>query len=623
MINELIAALRVVIAPDSWVEVERLAKSALGEVLLTEIKRMPGDTLLSQARSYAANARGETRSKSWKFVYQVENLRSLSVNQHTLQGVVDTILAQGLGRYESPLEKRQEDLEDPIRLSGPRELGQLLLKVELARTKVLITPANGLEIPVKEMIRQTLPHVRLEYFRPGSETNPGDLIIDLAAGEAELSPRMHVFQPVEPNRLKTTQIFKALQCAESFRCERIFDEYVCFDTETTGKDTAFCEIVELAAVKVRHGKIVDAFHSLIRTDQPISSGATDVHGYRDEDLFGQPGLAEVWPRFREFVGKRGLVVHNGHMFDIPLIERLTRPWDGVKGMVFFDTLPLARSVIQTGGHRLVDLAALFGIDPGRSHRALDDSRCLAEVFERLLEECAVRTRKTCLSSLLGLVALGAAIENVQPTCCEEDKLLVELGNWRALGPRSTVLDNYAAELESPGIEAPTSNVIIERMGGQELRDRARLQQSPQDRYPDAYARLTSIMSSVQAASLKDSIRSFLDILALSRSDGFGISPDRVSLLTHHSTKGLEFSRVYIIGIEDDRRDLEAEDPNVMSEARRLIYVAMTRAKDRLTLTYCQSRNGRMLQGTMLLDEMGLIGHEDEVQRDNPDCLGPR
>lgn len=256
----------------------------------------------------------------------------------------------------------------------------------------------------------------------------------------------------------------------------------------------------------------------------------------------------------------------------------------------------------------MDLATLFGVHPGRSHRALDDSRCLAEVFECLLEEWAVRTRKTSLSSLLGLVALGAAIENVQAKITE-DKLLIDLGNWRALGPRSTVLNDYAEELKTLGTPGPPASVIYDRMGGQELRDRAHREQSPHDRYPDAYARICSIMSSISSTSLNHAVRSFLDTLALSRSDGFGISPDRVSLLTHHSTKGLEFSRVYIIGVEDDQRDLRSDDPNTLPEARRLIYVAMTRAKDRLYLTYCQTRNGRTLQGTTFLQEMGLVIQE--------------
>lgn len=291
MIDQLVAALRVVIAPDSWVEIERLAKSALDDVLLTEIKSRPGETILSQARAYAMTTKGDNRSKAWRFVYQVENLRSLGQNQETLQGVVDTILSQGLGRYESSLEKQHDQLSDPMKLDEAAEIGRLLIETESAGKTVFITPSHGLEIPVTQMIRQVLPQLRLGYYQP-DVAGPGDLIIDLTGSRVGFPPATKVFRLLENERLKTTLIFKALQCVESLRSGRVFEEYICFDTETTGKDTEYCDIIELAAVKILHGKVVEEFHSLISTDQPISPGASQVHGYRDEDLRGQPRMAE-------------------------------------------------------------------------------------------------------------------------------------------------------------------------------------------------------------------------------------------------------------------------------------------------------------------------------------------
>jgi superfamily I DNA/RNA helicase len=81
----------------------------------------------------------------------------------------------------------------------------------------------------------------------------------------------------------------------------------------------------------------------------------------------------------------------------------------------------------------------------------------------------------------------------------------------------------------------------------------------------------------------------------------------VNLLTLHSTKGLEFSRVYIVGVEDGsllsgRRTTEEE----IEEARRLLYVGMTRAKDRLVLTHSATRKGEGMGGHRFLDEMGVV-----------------
>src|SRR6185369_14507060 len=86
-------------------------------------------------------------------------------------------------------------------------------------------------------------------------------------------------------------------------------------------------------------------------------------------------------------------------------------------------------------------------------------------------------------------------------------------------------------------------------------------------------------------------------------------PFRVNLLTLHSTKGLEFSRVYIVGAEDAelpgiRRDGQAVPDAEVHEARRLLYVGMTRAKDRLVLTRVERRSGLPTGGHRFLDEIG-------------------
>lgn len=70
--------------------------------------------------------------------------------------------------------------------------------------------------------------------------------------------------------------------------------------------------------------------------------------------------------------------------------------------------------------------------------------------------------------------------------------------------------------------------------------------------------------------------------------------DRVSLLTLHAAKGLEFSIVFIVGLEDGLLPLhwDEADEAAMAEERRLFYVGMTRAKDRLILSHARQRHWR-------------------------------
>lgn len=66
--------------------------------------------------------------------------------------------------------------------------------------------------------------------------------------------------------------------------------------------------------------------------------------------------------------------------------------------------------------------------------------------------------------------------------------------------------------------------------------------------------------------------------------------DKVTLMTVHSAKGLEFRCVYIVGMEDEQfpgsRD---DDPSAIEEERRLFYVALTRAKELCTMSFCEQR----------------------------------
>ena len=120
-------------------------------------------------------------------------------------------------------------------------------------------------------------------------------------------------------------------------------------------------------------------------------------------------------------------------------------------------------------------------------------------------------------------------------------------------------------------------------------------------------------------SLHDEIDELLERVALSTSDGVDLAPDRINLLTLHATKGLEFSRVYIVGVEDyEIPGFQAATNNItdeIEEARRLLYVGMTRARERLILTRTERRGGRDTGGSTFLEEMGLLARDQLSDKD--------
>jgi DNA helicase-2/ATP-dependent DNA helicase PcrA len=243
---------------------------------------------------------------------------------------------------------------------------------------------------------------------------------------------------------------------------------------------------------------------------------------------------------------------------------------------------------------------------GRSHHALDDAAALAGVLRHLGELKLARARKSALAHLLGWLGLALALDTLgEPTA--EERLLREVALPATLGRYGDCLEVYAEEREAAG--GPSVEALVERLGGARLMERIRTGRPAAERYPSSVARLQALVAASEAPTLEESIDLFLARMALSRSDGSAVSDRRVNLLTLHSTKGLEFSRVYVIGAEDAQlpgfRALDEGKEDEIREARRLLYVGMTRARDRLLLTRAGRRDGRDAGGGLFLREAGL------------------
>jgi len=221
----------------------------------------------------------------------------------------------------------------------------------------------------------------------------------------------------------------------------------------------------------------------------------------------------------------------------------------------------------------------------------------------------VRARKAVLANVLDYLGLALALEEAPKT--GERANLFNTARYQTLGRYSDALEFYAMDRERRAATAPTVEEVIQRLGGRALMMKLRAEPDPAQRYPAAVARLRALMDD-GGPNLEDSIDRLLERVALSKSEGEEAAPNRVNLLTLHSTKGLEFSRVYIVGVEDNELLGYQPTKDEIEEARRLLYVGMTRARDRLILTRCERRSGRDAGGTMFLEEMGLTAPSQSV-----------
>lgn len=168
-------------------------------------------------------------------------------------------------------------------------------------------------------------------------------------------------------------------------------DYVVFDLETTGISPSCDEVIEISGIQVRNGKVTDEFTSLVNPGRPIPYGASRVNGITDDMVAGAPPFVNVLKSFLEFAGDDILVGHNIHSFDMLFLFRdAKRFWGQVPGNDYIDTLSMARKYLpQLAHHRLVDLAAFYGISAEGAHRALNDCRMNQRVFECLAKEITV------------------------------------------------------------------------------------------------------------------------------------------------------------------------------------------------------------------------------------------
>jgi DNA helicase-2/ATP-dependent DNA helicase PcrA len=109
---------------------------------------------------------------------------------------------------------------------------------------------------------------------------------------------------------------------------------------------------------------------------------------------------------------------------------------------------------------------------------------------------------------------------------------------------------------------------------------------------EANERLDNLKAMLRGMEDYETISSFLEHVALVM-DGDTNDTNSVKLMTIHAAKGLEFDNVFIPGFEDGlfphQRSLDDSGPKALEEERRLAYVAITRAKKKLVISYAQAR----------------------------------
>lgn len=175
-------------------------------------------------------------------------------------------------------------------------------------------------------------------------------------------------------------------------------DYVVIDIETTGLDPLFDAIIEVGALRVRDGNVVDKFESLIKPEgylftvngieyfNYISDFIVELTGITNEMLHDAPVLEDVLPQFTEFIKEDILVGHNVN-FDINfLYDNLMESLDYKLSNDFVDLMRLSRKIYPYfENHKLITVATNLNIDCSNHHRALNDCVMVHGCFQKLSE----------------------------------------------------------------------------------------------------------------------------------------------------------------------------------------------------------------------------------------------
>jgi DNA polymerase III epsilon subunit family exonuclease len=158
------------------------------------------------------------------------------------------------------------------------------------------------------------------------------------------------------------------------------NEIVVVDTETTGRDAKVADLIEIGAVRLREGQIVDRFSTFVNPNRTIFGA--QMHGITDTDVAGAPTPKEAAEKLLAFVNGAPIIGHNIG-FDIGFLDQALGESGKFVANGYFDTLTIAREGYpDLESYKLGDVARFFGITVETVHRGLADAETTAAVIAK-------------------------------------------------------------------------------------------------------------------------------------------------------------------------------------------------------------------------------------------------
>ncbi|MCS4470085.1 exonuclease domain-containing protein [Clostridium botulinum] len=353
------------------------------------------------------------------------------------------------------------------------------------------------------------------------------------------------------------------------------ENVVVFDVESTGINIIEDEIVQIAGIKINNkGEVIESFQRFLIPKKSVGDSYL-VHGFSDQFLKENGENKKVVLKdFLEFIKDTVIVGHNV-TFDTSILnselERLSLEKASFK--TYYDTLDIARRFYPSlTNHKLETLSKLFNTETKSSHDAMDDILATKDVLMAMLKE---KVKPTIINRM---VVYGKYIKKFEP-------IYEEITNLKKL-----------SYIKNP------KDIIGEIVNKTKIKEI----------YKDQYIKINNLREFFVIAkeienkeiSSRDNLIELLKITSLSNSelDRMLTKYPRVPIITVHQAKGAEFDYVFLAGLQNNifPNYMAVKEGNEIEE-RRLFYVAMTRAKKYLYLSFSEYEHNRRKAKSMLID----------------------
>jgi DNA helicase-2/ATP-dependent DNA helicase PcrA len=463
------------------------------------------------------------------------------------------------------------------------------------RSVGVLTGNNHYGTSISQMFEQLgLPHLTIEGFEFFRRQEVKDalafprLVVNPESTSAMLRVVQRTLAGVSSgilNRIRRMGAPLGLRLVDLLRTEtftfgdpfgRLIEEYrgrrvVVLDVETTGLSALQHEDVEIAATRLEGGQGRATFHAYLQNSVPVGASES-IHTLTDRFLaeHGRPP-ADALAEFFAFCRDDLLVGHNVG-FDLRVVASQARrlgiavpDWESV------DTLQLAQRHLDVESFSLHELAQRLELEHRPTHHAPDDVAATCDL----------------LGQLVPLVERGAAGRRalIDREAHRFAELAERLESWRELAAQLRPRELLARMLEESGL----------------LRQFA--DQPPRLRHLEELLLVFGVRDDPRQDAF-DALCELLRYAALARNiDHLDVGDDRVPIVTIHQAKGLEFDTVFIAGLADGELPRwRSVSEGRLDEERRLFYVALTRARQRLYLSHAARKlNGKPAQPSPFLE----------------------